>query len=727
MPSITHPDNTAPLATRTFQLGIKTIEVMRTAEGLWRVNRYIWPSSILAAGEPTFHTEAEAMAAVEKASGRSLRPVGAPVAPAPALPATPVRLKRPVRAPEYPFAAMDLDPEPRPVRPALRPADERPREPVRRLAPASTPTPAVEPEITGTRRERMDAHRHLLGTASDSNIANRAHVTENYVREYRLSVEKSTVTKTPKTTKATPTAKDLPVVGVPVPTQEPAPRSSKLDAFRHVLGTLPDAEVALLAGVNRKTVVIYRQAHDIAACPRGRGAKAPEAPAERSAVEAPAPVRASQPRTSKLDTLHDVLGVLSDGEVAALSGLSRKTVMLYRQADDIPARPRGRPAALSPAPVDEHVTQAPTPLTARAEAGAQVAGASREEAVLSQQESDIPSISATRSDAGLAPSVEPVEVAAPVAGPNARARGASKLDSYRGILGVERDSVVATLAGVTDEAVRQYRVRFGIEATWKKHTKAVHVPLPIKPADDEPAGAATLPPDAGSVSAAPAVVAADRAGADVEQTLTAATGPPRVHEEPARPRKASRLDAYLDIVGVLSDAEVAAKAGYTANGVAKYRVARGIEAAPPRPRGRRKTEEPAITAAPEVKTVAAQEPVRASATVEPAAPVEPAEVAASAPVAGAVDLDATSVPEVLSARESTHVAPVEPDAGTAPVAPEDGPDLRGYYVTAAKGDQEKRWLIVGRGMADAMLRATRALQPGWRLVKAKEIGVDVLA
>ncbi len=681
------------------------------------------------------------MAAVEKASGRSLRPVGAPVPPAPALPTAPIRLERPVRAPEYPFASMQRDPEPRLARPAPRPGDDRPREPVRRVVPASAPPPPVEPGVEGTRRERMDAYRDLLGSASDGYIAKRAHVTENYVREYRLSMEKSTATKAPKAAMPTPIGKGAPMVGLPISKEEPVPRTSKLDAFRHLLGTLPDREVAGLAAVNRKTVLMYRQAHGIAACPRGRTATAPDAPAERSAAKATGDVVASRPRTSKLDTLHDVLGVLSDGEIAALSALSRKTVMLYRQHHDIPARPRGRPATRSPAPVDEPVTGAPSPWTARSDralnpdphrdvpgqladlAVRQVAGVAREDVVASRRKNDVPSIAAAGSDAGLALSPGRLDVApdaAPVAGPNARPPRSSKLDTFRGILGVERDSVVATRAGVTVEAVRQYRARNGIEATWKKRTKAVQVPLSIAQAADEPASAATPPPDAGFISAAAVVVAAEGGGADVEQpATTAATPVPSVSEDPARRRKASRLDAYLDIIGVLSDAGVAAKAGYTPDGVAKYRVKRGIAAAPPRARVRRNIKEPAIPAAPEVRAIAVPEPVAASAPA--------ALAAASAPLTGAADPDAVSVPEPLSARAFTDGVPAKLDAGMAPVAPQQGPEMRGYYVTAARAREEKRWLIVGRGMADAMIRATRALQPGWRLVRAKEIAVDVLA
>lgn len=61
-----------------YSLGAKTIETLPSGDGQWRVRRYIWPASILDAhpgGDPAFDTEALAVAAVERSSGRTLRPI----------------------------------------------------------------------------------------------------------------------------------------------------------------------------------------------------------------------------------------------------------------------------------------------------------------------------------------------------------------------------------------------------------------------------------------------------------------------------------------------------------------------------------------------------------------------------------------------------------------------------------------------------------------------------
>ncbi len=683
MPHHTQRDDTATPATRSYQLGIKTIDLRLGADGLWTVHRYIWPTSILAGGEPTFPSEAEAIAGVERASGRSLRAVGAPVPPAPAPPRAPVRLDRPARAPAYPFASTERDVEPRLPRLAPRRPEERPLEPVRRVAPVSTPIAAPEPEVLGTRRQRVDGYRHLFGTASDAYIANRAKVTENFVREYRLSMSKPTITKPAKATKAPPSATDSQSPSPARSTPEAAPRTSKLDDFRDVLGTVSDREVARLAGVNRTTVVLYRQAHDIPACPRTKPAPAATVRLEAPVPEPPAAAPAT--RTSKLDHHRDLLGQVSDEEVAAVAGVSRKTVLLYRKEHNIPAMPRG------------HVR---------------------------------PAIPVRQAD------VTPAQPAPPARDtPRTDARGrASRLDAYRDILGVERDSVVASRAGVSDEAVRQYRLRNRINATWVKHTRSAQVPLPIEGAEASARALTPLAQAGPPVVSIPEPPVADNQDAAVPLPADA----PEVPAEPVK-RRASRLDAFLPIIGVLSDAQVAEKAGYTPNGVAKYRVARGIQAASVR--GGRRAKDPVATQAVAVHVTAGSESLVAEKAVQPsvglAGVVEPAGVASSVVVAAEVEPAAVAVDGVRAAEGepsrmpdgapvSGAVQPSEAGVMAAPLKPEDRTELRGYYLTAAKGKEEKRWLIVGAGITDAMVRATRALEPGWRIVSAREIPVSVL-
>jgi hypothetical protein len=117
----------------------------------------------------------------------------------------------------------------------------------------------------------------------------------------------------------------------------------------------------------------------------------------------------------------------------------------------------------------------------------------------------------------------------------ARNRRPSKLDPYLDKVGVIPDREIAEIAGVTSENVRAYRKRRGIPAGWRGET-ADQVSKPGKP-----------------------------------------TKRPRKSAKSAKPRK-SKLDPYMDKVGVLPDAEVAAVAGVSAENVRAYRKRRGIPA-----------------------------------------------------------------------------------------------------------------------------------------------------
>ncbi len=107
----------------------------------------------------------------------------------------------------------------------------------------------------------------------------------------------------------------------------------------------------------------------------------------------------------------------------------------------------------------------------------------------------------------------------------------SKLEPYLDKLGIFRDSLVAEMAGVSSENVRAYRKRRGIPARWR--------------GEGEP-----LPGEAGATA-------------------------PAAHR--AKRRK-SKLDPYLELVGILPDRVIAARAGATAENVRAWRRRRGIPA-----------------------------------------------------------------------------------------------------------------------------------------------------
>ena len=204
----------------------------------------------------------------------------------------------------------------------------------------------------------------------------------------------------------------------------------------------------------------------------------------------------------------------------------------------------------------------------------------------------------------------------------------SKLDPYLEKLGVVPDVEVAAMAGVTVDNVRAYRRRRGIQAGWRGAAQPLlderaapaasdvtAAPEPKKatkkrkPAKPKAKKAAAKTRRAKKPTAEP-VVDAELAVAEdpvIELVVVAEPAPvpvPVVEAEPAeglppepepeptpaptpapaprvsstrKPRK-TKLDAYLDKVGLLSDKQVADLAGVTAQNVRTYRARRGIPA-----------------------------------------------------------------------------------------------------------------------------------------------------
>ena len=124
--------------------------------------------------------------------------------------------------------------------------------------------------------------------------------------------------------------------------EAPAFRKSRVDAFASLVGTRPDNEIAAMAGVDRKTVLLYRQARKIPAAVRSK-TDSPD-PVSASPVAAPAPARSAEKveksdvagrRQSVLVPFRDLLGVLTDAEVAVRAGVGAEAVRRYRVAHGI--------------------------------------------------------------------------------------------------------------------------------------------------------------------------------------------------------------------------------------------------------------------------------------------------------------------------------------------------------------------------------------------------------
>ena len=155
-----------------------------------------------------------------------------------------------------------------------------------------------------------------------------------------------------------------------------------------------------------------------------------------------------------------------------------------------------------------------------------------------------------------------------------RPRRRSKIDPYLEQVGTVPDKEIAELAGTSVENVRIYRKRRGIPARWRKTDRSTST----SQSADEPGTGAF-----GSVAAA-------RPGSQPK--------PPR--------RRKSKLDPYLDQLGLLPDEEVANLAGVTVGNVRAYRYRHGIPLARKAARSERNRVDP--LAAPRPALVNAPEP-----------------------------------------------------------------------------------------------------------------------
>ncbi|MFT5458209.1 MAG: hypothetical protein ACI9K2_004714, partial [Myxococcota bacterium] len=135
-------------------------------------------------------------------------------------------------------------------------------------------------------------------------------------------------------------------------------KSHLVEAYGHMLGKVPDAEVAKLAKVSTRTVAAYRARHKIVGYDRWSDPKR-----ERK-----------QNRGSRIDPFRELVGVKPDSEVAKLAGVSPQAVRNFRAKNGIPApgRAASKPAApkKAAAPV-----KAPTTAAKKAPAAAKNAPA----------------------------------------------------------------------------------------------------------------------------------------------------------------------------------------------------------------------------------------------------------------------------------------------------------------------------------------------------------------
>ena len=315
---------------------------------------------------------------------------------------------------------------------------------------------------------------------------------------------------------------------------------------------------------------------------------------------------------------------------------------------------------------------------------------------------------------------------------------------YASLLGTVPDSAVAAMALVTDAEVAAFRVMNGIApfdepappappAPVKRpvgrprlHPRPDGVPVrPAKPAAPKaaPAKAADKPAKpakpakaaAVKAAAAPAKAAAVKAAAAPAKPAAvkaeAASKPAPAVTPVATGFRPSRLDAYAHLVGSVPDSEVAALVKMSVEGVRLYRKARNIPSSFEAKVGG------AARAAPVSQPAAVAAPVQ---DVAPKAEGKAAFVKAiSAPPVAVAKSEAAEVPAVAAAAPAVVVPAV---AGVAA-------SHRAFSVVAVRGDEQRKFAVVGASILDALDIAVRALsarQDGpWRVGSIRE-GIEAL-
>ncbi|MEZ4240757.1 MAG: hypothetical protein R3F59_32305 [Myxococcota bacterium] len=215
-------------------------------------------------------------------------------------------------------------------------------------------------EGANQRGSRIDPFRHLVGVLTDSEVAAKAGVSSSAVHQYRNRLGIAPALPPGTTRRAMDRRKAREASGGGRRGRALLTGKEADDAIAlHVdqLGRAADRTVAAQIGVTRDSVQAFREKLGIAAFP------------EPAAAE-PAPARSKRPKSrkgrSKLDPYRDLVGVLSDSEVAKRAGVTRSAVQMYRRTHGIPAAspPGGNRVVgeLTPGPA------APRPIAAGASA-----------------------------------------------------------------------------------------------------------------------------------------------------------------------------------------------------------------------------------------------------------------------------------------------------------------------------------------------------------------------
>jgi hypothetical protein len=121
----------------------------------------------------------------------------------------------------------------------------------------------------------------------------------------------------------------------------------RLAPYVNQLGKVSDDQIALMAGLSRNSVGAYRRKRGIPAYTgylfESVGVSERAAPRRK-----PKAGRRQRGRVSKLQPFVHLLGVQTDAEVAAVAGVARASVTMYRNRNGIPASRQATPVGSAP-------------------------------------------------------------------------------------------------------------------------------------------------------------------------------------------------------------------------------------------------------------------------------------------------------------------------------------------------------------------------------------------
>ena len=364
----------------------------------------------------------------------------------------------------------------------------------------------------------------------------------------------------------------------------PETTTERFQKAHELFGKKPDGEIAKTIGVSRTLVGQYRRKHGLPAYEGHKLTPGKKAPTNGKTTKPPAKAKpqkkkAAQPRASKLDPYMDLLGVIPDREVAEKAGVSVENVRSYRVRRGIEAKWRQNGAAKKVAA--KAAPKKPTKVVSKKTAKA-----------APKKEPKAPAKAPTKKRPKA-----PAKKAAPESG--------SAIEKVRHLLGKKPDGEIAAMLKVDRTWVGQHRRKHGIPA-YQGHRKAAAKVMAAAPAKKAKAPAKTAEPATKTKAPAKAPTAAKKTEAPAKAPTAAKAGPKR---------RRSKLDPYLDLLGVVPDAEIAKKAKVTLSNVQGYRSRHGIAAKPQAAAPAKAA--PAASAKP-VAEKKAKAPAPAMATPQPA-------------------------------------------------------------------------------------------------------------